>query len=372
MIDLPALMRAASFKGRLVLTRHAVDSPVGWLASDCDAYVAESQTSLDLMQPYTDMKVTIVPNGIDTGLFRRIPCRHGPKPIIAWCGRSQAAFKNLDLYLATTREMSRTDFDFWVADGDDWRPVGGDCGFADSAHVSSWRRYQREEFPLFYSQIAASGGCLLGTSLYEGLPLTILEALACACPVVAMNSRGVNDIMTGDLARWLYSRDASPSEVQRFLLESLSTMHAKPTLTGLRRHVVEHFSVDVMVEGNLTAYQACEPAQPLPTNRATISENLWRHAASTLLTGGRARDALFAMKAAMRLLPLSTFRRGHLGLLLRTLNDARLRAARQSIECARAAFAGRDRKAGLRDAWNAIRIHPGILLDRRTIYGANH
>ena len=372
MIDLPVLLKAARFQGRIVLTRHAVDSPVGWLRGDVDAYVAESPTSAALMQPYTDMTVDIVPNGIDVDLFKPIDCEKSSKPIIAWCGRSRASFKNVPLYLKTTANMDGGQYEFWVADGDDAKPVDGDVSLGPTGHVSKWRRYAREEFPLFYSQVAESGGCLLLTSLYEGLPLTVLEALACGCPVVAMDSRGVNDIMTGDLARWLYSTDASAGRVRDFVADSLPVLSTPRMRAALRKHIVDNYSVDVMANGNLAAYTGAKSVDHKisPRERKELASRLWEHASQTVERGGRPRDALFAMRGACRLDQGSLLRGDHLAMMLKAANQSRLTGARAYLAGLRTDEPSFN--SGMRDVLRAARIHPGVLFDRRVQYGSHH
>jgi hypothetical protein len=264
--------------------------------------------------------------------------------------------------------MDRQAFEFLIADGDADEAAQIPADFGDTSHIGSWRRYSRDEFPLFYSRIAGSGGCLLGTSLYEGLPLTILEALACACPVVAMDSRGVNDIMTGSLRQWLYAPEATPDQVRGFLLSSLVRLHRPDALAGLRQHILDHFSVDVMVEGNLAAYQSSLPGQAEQAeraNRCAIAESLWGHAEQTLREGGQQRDALFAMRAAARLSPSSLMHVHRIALLLRAGNTSRLSGARACAERASHARSRRDLATSFRETLRAVRIHPGVLFTGR-------
>lgn len=61
-----------------------------------------------------------------------------------------------------------------------------------------------EHMPELYSIVADSGGCVLSTSLSEGLGNSILESMACQCPVVSSDKPGKNEIITHEHNGMLY------------------------------------------------------------------------------------------------------------------------------------------------------------------------
>jgi hypothetical protein len=70
--------------------------------------------------------------------------------------------------------------------------------------------------------LAASKGILLSTSQMEGLGMTILEAQACGCPVVAPRLDGIPEVIEHLKTGYLYERDegvAGIEEAIRWLYE---------------------------------------------------------------------------------------------------------------------------------------------------------
>lgn len=61
-----------------------------------------------------------------------------------------------------------------------------------------------ENMPEIYSIIADSGGCVLSTSLREGLGNSLLEPMACKCPVVSSDSPGKNEVIINEQNGMLY------------------------------------------------------------------------------------------------------------------------------------------------------------------------
>jgi hypothetical protein len=178
-----------------------------------------------------------------------------------------------------------------------------------------------------------------------------------------MDSRGVNDIMTGDLRQWLYPRDTSPGTVSNLLVDVLPMLQGPAVKARLRSHIADNYSVDVMADGNLGAYAGAGKTQALSVDRKEIAGRLWEHAVETIERGGRPRDALFAMRGAVRLDKASVFQAYHLGLIARTANQSRLDSAKSYLK--QNEPQGPNIQIGLGDVIRAAGIHPGILFTRR-------
>ncbi|MQA31890.1 MAG: glycosyltransferase, partial [Luteitalea sp.] len=104
-VDWPTGISAVRHAGaKLVLTAHKARESAwtyGWTTANCDAMAAVSNWIGKDLQPYTDVPIQIVPNGIDTRRFspRESGGAMGP-PIVAWIGRGASPLKGLDIFAA--------------------------------------------------------------------------------------------------------------------------------------------------------------------------------------------------------------------------------------------------------------------------------
>jgi hypothetical protein len=358
MLDLPAALRDVAASTRLVITRHAWNAPMGWHRGNCAVYSAVSESSAALCRPYTDHALQVVPNGVDVDRLRP---QDGPVPawpIIAWCGRSRDPVKNWPRFVSTTWHLGE-EFDVRVADATP--PSEADRPGPDGAgHVALRRRFEREELPGFFSAVARSGGALLCTSRAEGMPLALLEAMACGCPVLGPDVRGVRDVLHGPLRRWLYPAAATDLEVAAFVRQSLREL-AEPALRQqFRTHVIEHYSLDRMVDHYEALYQQ-NTASPAPSAvPADLANRLWEFA-TEVRRAGRTRDAMFAARAAVRIQPRSLLRPERVALAAACGSASRLRGARYFLGRAHEKFGSQEYREGLRHLAHACRLHPGAL-----------
>src|SRR5947207_2321509 len=72
---------------RLIATNHGSVSRV-WDSTNCHALTAVSQDMVALEQPYTDLAVDLIHNGIDINRFSRPSSLDSGAPIVAWVGRA--------------------------------------------------------------------------------------------------------------------------------------------------------------------------------------------------------------------------------------------------------------------------------------------
>lgn len=174
--------------------------------TDCIIALSESQKK-DLTEIYhiaPAEKVVIVPLGLDLASFLQvndsngaihaaIRCQPG-LPLVGWIGRF-TPIKAPDLFLNCVR-LGRDSFPparFVMVGGGE---LLSDCeqqieqdGLHDSVALLGWQR----DLPNIYADLEL----VVCTSINEGTPVALLEAMACAKAIVSTNVGGVRDLMAG-------------------------------------------------------------------------------------------------------------------------------------------------------------------------------
>jgi glycosyltransferase involved in cell wall biosynthesis len=283
-IDWPTGISAVRRLGaRLVLTAHTVREPAytyGWHAGNCDAFVAVSRWIRDGLRPFTDAPIEVVYNGIDTSRFRPMPAQATSPPIAAWVGRGSAPRKRLGAFAAMAPHLRRRGFRIWVID-----PQGPDAFsatnpeaarvLADAAEV--WGGVPFAEMPRVYHQIAASGGCVISTASMEGLPLTLLEAQACGCVVVAGDVLGVDECVVPEGGGIRYPIDARPEEVAGLVVDTVSDRSAMQVRqAAAAEYVRARFSLSGMASRYLSLYERPSPSATGKGRRRQSLLSDWR------------------------------------------------------------------------------------------------
>jgi len=121
----------------------------------------------------------------------------------------------------------------------------------------------------YFQKAAAGGGCIVYTSQYEGLPLTLLEAQACGCPAIGPDVQGVNECVDPLSGGVLYPFDIAPADLAHIVLQ---TLQDKPQWQARSaacvRLVREKFSLERMARDYVEIYKR-SPYPPL-RNRAGL------------------------------------------------------------------------------------------------------
>ncbi len=254
----------------LVLTAHKVrevERTYGWSRQDCDRFAAVSEWIRRDLQPFTDVPIQVIPNGIDTAVFCPAPEADTTPPIVAWIGRGGAERKHLDTFAAIAPALARAGMRLWVIDPhgpSGIHPRFAAAGRALAPLAERWGAVPYAEMPAMYRQIASSGGCVVSTADLEGLPLTLLEAQACGCTVVASDVRGNNECVSPEHGGVLFPLETPAAELADRVLSTLRDREALRTSQYRASHYVhEQFSLSRMAERYVQLYTGQEqPAVP--------------------------------------------------------------------------------------------------------------
>ncbi len=153
--------------------------------------------------------VHVVYNATDTKLFRpldRPDLSLAPqlftKPVVLWVGRLDTN-KNWREMLAIAKLLIQRGQDLSFAfvvdtsmssDLDQFHRSVEQFGLRDRVRLHS--SVPRPAMPHFYAIAALSGGCTISTSRSEGFQNSLLEAMACGCPVISSAIPGNTELIT--------------------------------------------------------------------------------------------------------------------------------------------------------------------------------
>lgn len=229
----------------------------------CDILVAVSPSEAQLArQVVSAEKVICIPNGIDVKEFefnvdtaakRKALGLPEKSPLILSVGRlapQKAPFDFLEAATEVLRKEPQARFAFL-----------GDGPLIEKVKGVIRRRHLERQFFLFdwredAREIMACCDLFVISSLWEGLPYSLLEAMALSKPVVATEARGNRDVVLEGETGLLV-----PLRRPRHLAGAILKMLGDPALAKKmgqagRRHVEQHFKLEAHLEATVHLYEA--------------------------------------------------------------------------------------------------------------------
>lgn len=201
-------------------------------------------------------KVHLIPNGVDTELFRPIARVPGPARKILYVGRLSGE-KNLDtLVEATGKLLGRFDLELsFVGDG----PLRSSLEARARAlgiptRFSPFVDHRR--LPGFLAEADA----FVLPSLTEGHPKVLLEAMSCGVPCVASNVGGIRAILVDGETGLLFDPgdpDALTRKLERVLVDQ---EFARSLVSRARAQIVKKYNLVALVEQEIELL--CRIARP--------------------------------------------------------------------------------------------------------------
>lgn len=111
-------------------------------------------------------------------------------------------------------------------------------GFVDSHKLWSWMK---------------SSDAFCSLSDYEGSPNSVIEAMACCCPLIVSDIPAHRELLSGDCALFVDPRD--PEEIAKAIGLSLSNPNAAKERAEIGRRIVHSWSISSLAEQYDKVYQ---------------------------------------------------------------------------------------------------------------------
>ncbi len=197
-------------------------------------------------------KLKLVYNGVDTKLYSPSTIQ---KNLYTLCtvGRAHEV-KNQKLLINAYCQLRKTKENFKntqlliVGDGpllNDLKKQAHQSGFENEIKLLGYR----DDIP----KIMAQSNLFLLTSLYEAMPMTILEAMSCGLPVISTNVGGVKHLISEENAWLVESNNLNMlSDTIYKLYSNLESTHTKAMLGQKMIH--NNYSIETMVKSYMSFY----------------------------------------------------------------------------------------------------------------------
>ena len=178
---------------------------IRWLWRDADALVAVSNGLRTYAQETApDMPIQVIPNAIDLSTFTPAAQQRSDGPVrLLFVGRFNA-FKSVESLLEAIGKLKRLDVDEFelelVGEGEkrpDLERKVSELGITRCVHFTGW--VPRECIADHYRQ----ADVFVTATTWEGMPNTVLEAMACALPIVGTQASGLQELVRDGLNGYL-------------------------------------------------------------------------------------------------------------------------------------------------------------------------
>jgi glycosyltransferase involved in cell wall biosynthesis len=198
-------------------------------------------------------KIKVIRNGIASPAVKDVPC--GPVSDIFHIGNvgRLVPVKDFDLFLEVAARIKRLDDRARFSILGEGPLKEGLIRRAQELGIEDYVRFLpacSDPFP-YYRSIHL----FLNTSLHEGIPLTILEAMACGLPVVAPRVGGIPEVIE-DGKQGMLIEKRTPDNFAQPCLELMRSQHLRKTMgSSARERFVNNFSSSHMASSYLDLYR---------------------------------------------------------------------------------------------------------------------
>ncbi len=193
----------------------------------CDGIITNTQTLKELYDSYgwwSSDFVKVIHNGLDIGIKNPVPMDikgwfdipDGTNPVFVVAASRLAGQKNLELFIDAANEVlkGRNNY-FFVVAGE------GDQRLGLQQRINEYGLQDKIKLIGFINDVGAllaSANIFVLTSLFEGMPNTVLEAMWSGLPVVCSNVNGVAEVVTHGYDGYLFEPGRQDLLVEYLLL----------------------------------------------------------------------------------------------------------------------------------------------------------
>ena len=247
-----------------------------WFARWCDVLLFQNQEELEDIHRLglrPRQGAYLVGNGIDLSQFRqRLTAPANRRPVLFCVARLEAVKNHEMLFRALEILRHRFDPEVWlVGEGPDQARYEADLqrrGLADAVKFLGYRY----DIP----ELTAAADIAVLTSVKEGIPRALMQAMAVGLPVVATNVKGSREVVVDGKTGFLVPLDDAEALAERLgvLLES-ADLRREIGSRGVQ-HVRRHFDEGKVVERLVGIYRRALEARGLADVRwPTRTELSW-------------------------------------------------------------------------------------------------
>ena len=227
-----------------------------WVSKNATAVVANSLSLAELAQAADPVSVTVIPNGVDTQYYcpsgNSIVVKDAPLRLLL-VGRfhRQKLIPEAIRWLAQAKSQGIEFLVTIVGDGSERDAVEAaieDFDMTKFICLKGW--LGKNELVKQYQQ----ADCYLNLSSYEGLPNTVLEAMACALPVIASDIPPHRRLVEHQVTGYLVDLDRPESFIDQ--LTELATDRHRVRMMGEagRKTVLTNYCWKAVAESYMALY----------------------------------------------------------------------------------------------------------------------
>lgn len=251
-VEILRILQKMDYKGKIGLEVHTTyEQNLKYLEDKIidivDFVIVPSQYQKNLVQNrIAHKKIHVLGNAVsDCITYHKDSVVKSGKRVVLWVGRIDQ-HKNWRLFLKIASELHKRDgnYVFWIVGGlksesleiNEFEKMIYQYGLECVVRWIPQAPYDR--ISEIYSCAANSGGCYISTSINESFGMTIIEAMACRCPVIVNQVGALPELVEHGRGLCLEEMETSEQieKIQAFLSEAQHTAMVEKAQEYVRNH----------------------------------------------------------------------------------------------------------------------------------------